>query len=386
MKAKSIKGKSTEEINEAMLDAMADGYQPTLAIIFISIKQDRKAVADLFHEKGIDILGATSCGEFINGHQSEGETVIMLLDIAKENYSILYEEIGERSISDAAAQLAENALQKFKNPSLIVCSTGMTTKAEYFDGPSMVKSIEKTLGPDKIFFGGMAGDDGTFSGSYIFNHEKETDFGISALVLNGDSVSLQGKAITGWKPMGIARTITKSTGSSIYTIDDMSAVDMYFKYLGRENKKTDRLFNLMDELGFSYPFITEREPGGETILITPRGIDYKDNALIVDMPTKEGTKLWFSMPPEFEIVEEIIDEANQLKNNSELNADALLIFSCAGRQPVLGPLTTAENEGLQEVWKTPMAGFFTYGEIGRTKKGKQEYHSGACCWVAIKEK
>jgi hypothetical protein len=130
----------------------------------------------------------------------------------------------------------------------------------------------------------------------------------------------------------------------------------------------------------------EREPGGETVLRTPRGIDEKENALIMDLETAEGTKLWFSMPPDFDIVEEIIDEAKQLKNKNQLDADALLIFSCAGRQPVLGPLTTAENEGLHEVWGTPMAGFFTYGEIGRAKKGKQEFHSGACCWVALKEK
>ena len=386
MKAKSIKGSSIEEIKAELEKAIADNYQPTLAIIFISIKQDRNAIAELLHKNGIDILGATSCGEFINGHQSEGETVALLLDLSKENYSILFEEIGERTISDAAAQLAENALQIFKNPSMIVCSTGFTTKGEFFDGASMVKSIEKTIGPDKIFFGGMAGDDGTFSGSYIFTQGKETDFGIAAIVLDGDKISLQGMDISGWKPMGIARTVTKSTGSSIYTIDDMPAADMYLKYLGKENKKTDRTFNVTDELGFSYPFIVEREPGGETILITPRGINHNENALIVDIPTKEGTKLWFSMPPDFDIVEEIIDEASQLKNKNELDADALLIFSCAGRQPVLGPLTTAENEGLHEVWKTPMAGFFTYGEIGRAKKGKQEFHSGACCWVAIKEK
>ena len=386
MKAKSIKGSSIEEIKAELEKAIADNYQPTLAIIFISIKQDRNAIAELLHKNGIDILGATSCGEFINGHQSEGETVALLLDLSKENYSILFEEIGERTISDAAAQLAENALQIFKNPSMIVCSTGFTTKGEFFDGASMVKSIEKTIGPDKIFFGGMAGDDGTFSGSYLFTQGKETDFGIAAIVLDGDKISLQGMAISGWKPMGIARTVTKSTGSSIYTIDDMPAADMYLKYLGKENKKTDRTFNVTDELGFSYPFIVEREPGGETILITPRGINHNENALIVDIPTKEGTKLWFSMPPDFDIVEEIIDEASQLKNKTELDADALLIFSCAGRQPVLGPLTTAENEGLHEVWKTPMAGFFTYGEIGRAKKGKQEFHSGACCWVAIKEK
>ncbi len=386
MKAKSIKGKSTEEIKSALYESMADGFKPTLAIVFISIKQDRKAVAELLYQKKIDIFGATSCGEFINGHQTEGEIAILLLNLSRELYAILFEEIGNRTIQEAATQLSQSALQKFKNPSLIICSTGITTKGEYFDGESLVESIEKNIGPDKIFFGGMAGDDGTFTGSYIFSHEKETDFGIVAIVLDGDKISLQGMAITGWKPIGISRIVTKSTGNLIYTIDDKPAVEMYFKYLGKEEKRNDNDFNLIDDLGFSYPFIVEREPGGETFLRTPRGIDEKENALIVDLETVQGTKLWFSMPPDFDIVEEIIDEATQLKNASQQDADALLIFSCAGRQPVLGPLVTAENEGLHEVWATPMAGFFTYGEIGRAKKGKQEFHSGACCWVALKEK
>ncbi|HQU56618.1 MAG TPA: FIST C-terminal domain-containing protein, partial [Chitinophagaceae bacterium] len=111
-----------------------------------------------------------------------------------------------------------------------------------------------------------------------------------------------------------------------------------------------------------------------------------ENALVMDIEMEEGTKFWFSMPPDFDIVDEILDEATQLKNANQSEADALLIFSCAGRQPVLGPLVTAENDGLANLLNTPMAGFFTYGEYGRTKKGKQEYHSGACCWVALKEK
>ena len=43
MKAKSIKGSSIEEIKAELEKAIADNYQPTLAIIFISIKQDRNA-------------------------------------------------------------------------------------------------------------------------------------------------------------------------------------------------------------------------------------------------------------------------------------------------------------------------------------------------------
>ena len=49
MKAKSIKGNSNEEIKSALAESMADGFKPTLAIVFISIKQDRKAVCEILH-------------------------------------------------------------------------------------------------------------------------------------------------------------------------------------------------------------------------------------------------------------------------------------------------------------------------------------------------
>jgi hypothetical protein len=386
MKAKSISGSSTEEIKSALEKSIADGFKPTLAICFISIKQNRKAICELLKQKGIDVFGATSCGEFINGHQSEREVVILLMNLSRELYAIIYEETSGRTVAETSIQVANTALQKFNNPSLIVCSTGMSSEGEYFDGEALVRNIEKTIGPEKIFFGGMAGDDMTFTGTYVFTHNNETDIGLLALALDGDKIDLSGMAVTGWKPMGISRMVTKIIGNRLYTIDEKPAVEMYLKYLGKEERKTDKAFNVFEELGFTYPFITEREPGGEMVLSSPLKIDHSENALVLDIEMPAGTKFWFSMPPDFDIVEEILDEANELKNFKEAEADALLIFSCAGRPPVLGPLVTAENNGLAEIWKTPMAGFFTYGEYGRTKKGKQEFHSGACCWVALKEK
>ena len=43
MKAKSIKGRTTEEIKTALNESMADGFKPTLAIVFLSIKQDHQS-------------------------------------------------------------------------------------------------------------------------------------------------------------------------------------------------------------------------------------------------------------------------------------------------------------------------------------------------------
>ncbi|MDP2304131.1 MAG: FIST N-terminal domain-containing protein [Ignavibacteria bacterium] len=386
MKAKSIKGKSPEEIKIALDGSMADGFKPTLAIVFISVKQDRKAVSEILAQYDIDVFGATSCGEFIDGHQSKGEIVMMLMDLSREAYSILLEGMEGLSIQEAAKQVANSALTQFANPALIICSTGVTSPGELFDGTALVYELSESMGRDKIFFGGMAGDDFTLKETAVFTQNGETNHGLVALVLNADKVSLNGMAITGWKRLGISRKVTRSNGKLLYSIDGKPAVDMYLKYLGKGKEAADRYFDVLNELSFDYPFIVERENSDEVLIKGPMSIDHDENALVTDMEMKEGEKFWFSVPPDFDIVQEIVDEATDVKNSVGEDADALLVFSCAGREPALGPLVTMENEGLAEVWNSPMAGFYTYGEFGRAKNGQQHNHSAACCWVAMKEK
>lgn len=384
MKSKSIKGKSIEEIKQALENSLADGFAPTIAIVFISIKQNRKAICELMDSKNIEVFGATSCGEFINGHQTEGEIAILLLELAKEYYTILFETMEDGNMDKAISKLANNALEQFTNPSLIVCGPGINQNGEHFEGEKLVKSLEKQLGADKLFFGGMAGDDWALKETFVFTNTQESNYGIVALALNGNKISLNGMAVTGWKPMGIARTVTKSDGKFLYEIDGKSAVDLYLKYLGKADKITEKDFKIFEDLAIEYPFLVERDTN-ETVIKSPTKIDHTTNALFMDNPMPEGTKFWFTQPPEFDIVEEVIEKAAQLKNDLDTEAEALLIFSCGGRKPILGPLVTDENEGLAKLWNTPMAGFFTYGEFGRVLNGRQNFHGGACCWVTLKE-
>jgi hypothetical protein len=116
------------------------------------------------------------------------------------------------------------------------------------------------------------------------------------------------------------------------------------------------------------------------------GFNRDENALMCDFSVPQGSKLRFSLPPDFDIVEKVLEDATELKIASQADADAVLIFSCVGRLSALGPMAHQENEGLHEVWKAPMAGFYTYGEFGRAINGKHEFHSTTCCWVALKEK
>lgn len=385
MKAKSIKGKSPEEIKSALAESLADGFKPTLAIVFISIKQDREAVCTMLNQIGIDLIGATSSGEFINGHQSEGEIVILLLDVNRNNYSILIEDIGRRSLEDTANNFLNDAFQKFEKPAFILITTLLTSDGKLLDGEGLVKYIEKLAGPDITMFGGMAGDDITFTGTWVFTNDKSTDYGMAALVLDENKIELHGLAFSGWKPMGVSRMATKSEGNLLYTIDDRPALEMYLHYLGhKENSLADQI-NFFNTIGVHYPFQIERE-NREPKMCAPIGYDKDKNALVCESDVSQGSRLRFSTPPDFDIIETVISKAGEIKKEQNAEAEALLIFSCAGRLSALGPLAHEENEGLYKVWNAPMAGFYTYGEFGKGLNGKHEFHSTTCSWVTLKEK
>jgi hypothetical protein len=385
MRAKSIKGNSPEEIQVALNGSVADGFKPTLAIVFISVKQDRIAVCELLDHLGIDIIGATSSGEFIDGYQSEGEITLLLLDIDRINYSILFEDIGERSLEEATSQMVNAAFQKFEKPAFILITTLLRSDGKLLDGEGMVKYIEILAGPDITMFGGMAGDDLSFSGTWIFTGDKSTDYGMAALILDEEKIKLHGLAFSGWKPMGVFRIVTKSEGNLIFTIDDRPALEMYLHFLGHDVSTADDQIDFFDKIGIHYPFQIERQ-NREPKMCNPIGYDKEKNALICESEVPQGSRLRFSTPPDFDIIETVISKADELKNKDQSEADALLIFSCVGRLSALGPMAQEENEGLYKVWNAPMAGFYTYGEYGKGINGKHEFHSTTCSWVALKEK
>src|SRR4051812_27721911 len=84
MRAVTIKGTTPEEIASALADSKAGGFAPTLAITFLSIKQDRTAICKLLENSGLQIFGLTTAGEFLDGEIGEESTVIMLLDMNRD--------------------------------------------------------------------------------------------------------------------------------------------------------------------------------------------------------------------------------------------------------------------------------------------------------------
>lgn len=379
MKAKTIKGKSTEEIKSALIETTTDGFKPTLAIVFLSFKQDIDAVCKILDSEGIQIFGATSSGEFISSEIEEGSIAVMLLDINPSYFKLVFLEAGEHSEFEIAKQLGEEGKKIFSNPAFIILS-GWSNE---MDGEEIIKGIEDGFGEGATIFGGMAGDDLTLTGPKAFTLGKSSIAGLVALIIDEDKIAISGVATCGWKPIGITKTITKSKGNVVYTIDDKPALDLVMKYLGLnlEEQFNNTVFNL----GAYYPLQLERE-GAPAVMRTAQMGNVEDRSLICAGNVPQGAKFRFSLPPDFDVIDKVESECKELKDEQAQDVDAVIMFSCISRYLSLGVMTSEEIDRVQKIWNAPMIGFFTYGEYGKSKKGKHEFHNNTCCVVALKEK
>jgi hypothetical protein len=381
MKAKSFKATSASELKTELEKNLSDGFRPTLAIVFLSINQDIKAVRTLFSKHEIAIFGATTNGEFIDEEFGKISITVMLMDIRKDDFHIYLDKYPEKNYREIAQNIARKAGKEFHKPAFLIAASNLATDAE-----ELLRGFEDEIGGDVNVFGGMAGDDYAFTEQIVFTNDMESTEGIVAVALNEDKIIIKGRATCGWKPIGTPKTVTKSEGNKVYTVDNKPVLEMTLKYGGitNVNRETATQETIL-EIATTLPLQLQREVG-DPIMRPGLVVDFDDGSFVCSGTVPQGSQVRFSVPPDFDVMEMVLNEAEDLKANEMPEADALIVFSCAGRILALGPLMNAEIEGLKNVWNVPMIGFFSNAELARATNGNLEMHNLTTCCVVLKEK
>ncbi|WP_336517114.1 FIST signal transduction protein [Pollutibacter soli] len=379
MIAKSIKGKSAQEISNALRESIDDGFAPTLAIVFLSISQNRTAIAELLEQENITLFGVTTNGEFIDEATEKGSVVILLLDIDRNYFRIYFENYPERNYRETATLAATKAKEAFAHPAFLIAATHLETDAE-----ALLLGFEDVAGKDVNVFGCMAGDDYTFSEQFVFTNGVESNKGLLCLALDEERVMINGVATCGWKAVGTPKTVTKSTGNHVFTVDDVPVLDLTSKYGGLENVNPENE-GLLLEIAANFPLQLQRQKG-DPVMRPGLVVDWTDRSFYCSGTVPQGSKVRFSLPPDFDVMEKVIRGVENLRDTKMPEADALVVFSCAGRILSLGPLMTNEIEGVKNVWGIPMAGMFSNAELARATGGNLEMHNLTTCVVALKGK
>jgi hypothetical protein len=252
------------------------------------------------------------------------------------------------------------------------------------DAEELLFGFADVVGKDVNIFGGMAGDDYNFKEQFVFTNDRDSNRGIVALVLNEAKIEIKGVATCGWKAVGTEKTVTKSEGNHVYTVDNVPVLNLTKKYGGLDEllPKTDMQ---AIEIGTNFPLQLQREKG-DPVMRPGLLIDWNDGSFYCSGTVTQGSKVRFSLPPDFDVIEKAIKAAEGLKSSHMPEADAVVVFSCAGRILSLGPLMSQEIDGVKNVWKVPMVGFFSNAELARATNGNLEMHNLTTCCITLKEK
>jgi hypothetical protein len=377
MKAKSIKGKSPEEISRLVDSSCTSDFKPALAVAFLPNKKDVRNICSIFNERDIKIFGASSFGQFIDSEYDTDSIVVMLMEIHPDSFRIEFRETGNSSTEEIAKSIGEGAKTAFNRPAFIVASGGIKT-----NGEKIVEGIQKATGKDTAIFGGLAASDLETMYTFVFTNENYSNDGLVALVLDGEKISVTGYATGGSQPIGMFHTITKSEDNVVYTIDDEPALDLILRYSG--NIKT----SLKEETGLlniasAFQIQLQRE-NASPIMRTPMYANLDEKSVVFAGSLPEGSRVKFCTLPGFEVVENVIFEFSKYRKNAA-DADAMVLFSCQGREIAFGPYMKDEIERLKKLWDSPMIGLFSFGEIGPGPEGRTEFYNLTCSLALLKE-
>jgi hypothetical protein len=177
--------------------------------------------------------------------------------------------------------------------------------------------------------------------------------------------------------------VTRAEANVVYTIDGVPALDVYRTYLNIDHDRSVPPDGAdIVALGVQYP-LSVRRGNGTAVIRAPLFYQPESEALIFAGAVPEGARIKFCIPPSLDIVDRVLGEVEDLHARMP-DAEAVLLVSCKARHLALGPLALDEVRGIHELWNVPMAGYFSYGEIGGAEPRLCDFHTESCTLIALR--
>ncbi len=375
MVSKTLLGSTVREIEKKIEEHLLTSFEPTLAVVFCPVTVDVKYLSDLFTSLKIDLIGASSAGGIFNDEIVEQGIVVLLTDLDKSTYKIQFLEGNYDSSFRTGQKLSSYSFDQFQSPAFILFFS-MT-----FNGEALIEGIGHGHNSPLPIFGGMAGDDSAMLESMVFSNDNNSYQGLAALVLDSEQLEIDGFSFCGWQPLGMVNEITSAKENQIFAINDKPVLEVINDFFGSFEPITPQS-DVLSVSNSMYPLTLLRQ--NSSVMRAPLRL-LEDESLLLAGPVKVGDRFQFAMAPGFEVIEQTVKEGKDYFQHAE-RPDMVLLISCKARHKALGPLMEDEINGVYRIFEQPMAGFFSYGEIGiQHRPNGSEYLNETCTIITIKQ-
>ena len=361
------------------------GRSPALLIVYCTVRYDLERLLDgVRREAGNGVIvGCTTAGHLAPGQldpSPDGVVVMALGGAGLEVRAALGRDVSARrqeAGADAAAGVV--GLTKGHRVSLLLCDGLLGEQQEMARGAFSVTSAAVPL------VGGCAGDDLLLSRTYQFFGDGQ---GVEVLTDAVVGVSLGSDArlgigiAHGWHKRGEPMIVTRSSKGRVYELDDAPAVEVFLKHIDAdrsilEDPAAFRATAFANPLGLS-------RRTGEDIRIA-HSWDPDDGSLLFLADTPEGALAWVMGAEDDSIIDAGAESCRQAVAALDgAKPIGIFVFDCAVRKSMLGPQGVEREIAAigRATAGAPTAGFYTYGELARTK-GSRGLHRLTVVTLAI---
>lgn len=286
------------------------------------------------------IVGTTTDGEIKDNSITTLNTIVSISIFKNTQIKTSYVE--ENNSFNNGFNLAKNLITS-NTKLLILFTDGTTTNGENF-----LKGVESFNNQIPIC-GGMAGDNGEFTQTFVSCQDKILKSGAVGVSLNSDSLRVHNDYRFNWSPIGIEHTIDKIEDNRVYSINNMSPVEFYAKYLGEE------VATALPATGIEFPLIVEKDgiPTARAVIAK-----HKDGSVSFAGNLKEGDKVKLGFGNAEMIMQNPIESFDTL---CTMKPESFFLYSCMARRRYMQAFIQIEVEPFARI--APTAGFFTYAEF-----------------------
>jgi len=220
----------------------------------------------------------------------------------------------------------------------------------------------------------MASPGAEASGARVFVGRQL--YGAGCAVAHWHGVRADIEIVRGWSPASPSYTVTRAEGNVVYEIDGEPATDWYRRFFTVGGQLAP-----LPDAAHQFPLILEGPgPLREGLYRSMRHFDQPEGAVTFWGDLEVGDEIRLGMGNDVSLVE----TARELA--ADRPAEAAVLYSCVGRELVLGERAEAEVQAIHEALRgVPLAGFFTFGEIGPAVRGPVAFYNHTAVLVLLSE-
>lgn len=359
--------------------ALASGPSKCL-IVFASPDYDLEALTRAIHGSagGADVVGCSTAGEIATG--GPGDAGVVVFALGGEGLSVATAAAGDAASrlreagAEAAACLAE--VEDRPHRVLMLLTDGLAG-----DQQEIVRGAYSVVGASVPLVGGCAGDNLAMRETLQLYGESVLRDAVIGIAISSDAPLGIGVR-HGWSEVGEPMLVTESSATRVFALDDRPALDVYLERLDApEEARSDPA--AFTRFAMTHPFgVSTRAAETQIRYIADADFEERSIGCIAEVP--QGGLTWL-MEGDSDSVLDATDGAcadalGALDGHPPLG---VLAFDCIARRGVLG------EEGIQQEIErigrrvdAPVAGFYTYGEIARTR-GIAGFHNQTLVILAV---